>query len=119
MFKEIIKEDSKIIIIKDKEILVNIKVEIFHEEEAPDFDYGNEEENRVEMARFESGELLNIGILVHVYFAGMEGIDSLGQCFVTSKNLTKDIEDILAYYDMIENAINSLREQVTTLLEAF
>lgn len=117
MFKELFKEDSKVARVKGKEILVNIRIEIFNEEEAPDFDYGNEEENKAEMDRFESGELRNIGVIVHASYEGLSATDSLGQCFVSAKNFEEDITCIVEDHGMIDFAIDSLCEQLTRLVE--
>lgn len=91
---------------------LNYYISAYYEFDVPDFDCGSETENAQEMARFDSGELLNLFIEVKVFdkSGNIEGSDSLGQCFVTSADCLNDIQDIVKEYGMIENALNDLKE---------
>lgn len=101
-----------------KPIQVNIKFD--YEQDPPDFDYGTEHVNQKEMARFESGELLNLYVLVEVSIGHLVGHDSLGQVFVKASNLEQDVMDTVQAYDMVQNAIESLKidiERTKQLIE--
>lgn len=100
--KFIINNDSRFK--KQVEIIIKYDYEI----EPPDFDYGSFEDNQKEMSRFESGELLNIYVLVEAKIGHLSGSDSLGQVFVKASNLDQDIMETIESYDMIEHAINDL-----------
>lgn len=89
---------------------------------APDFDYGNELENRKEMKRFESGELSNLCIKVTASALGETGTDYLGQCFVTSAKAESELLAVAIEHDMKNNACLELKGnillQYKTLKEA-
>lgn len=105
-----------------KHIKANVEYSYCYEEEAPDFDYGNEEENKAEMRRFESGELLNLILSVEVSALGEEGRDVLGQVFVKSKTAEDDLIQTAIEHDMKNNAAKECIEAITakykTLQEA-
>lgn len=79
---------------------------------APDFDYGSDEENKKEMKRFESGELLNLSLKVTAKCLGEYGYEYLGQCFVSSNGAEKELLDIASQYDLKNNACNELKNNI-------
>tara|TARA_R100001086_G_scaffold248358_1_gene185102 strand:- start:3809 stop:4153 length:345 start_codon:yes stop_codon:yes gene_type:complete len=97
-----------------------VLIDAYYENEEPDFDYGDEEQNRAEMSRFESGELLNLNIVVTVYdLSGqVEGMDSLGQCFVNASDALNDIQQIVADYRMVEEAYSHLERRLAQIRAA-
>lgn len=78
----------------------------------PDFDYGNELENEREMKRFKSGELLNLCLKVTVTALGEYGVDSLGHCFVSSKDIKNQLLQIASEYDMKNVACIELKNNI-------
>lgn len=88
---------------------IEITISFDYDPESPDFDYGTEHVNQKEMSRFESGELLNLYIVVEAKIGHLAGHDSLGQVFVKASNLEQDVMDTVKAYDMIQNAIDDLK----------
>lgn len=83
-----------------------------YDDTSPDFDYGNEEENKKELARFESGELLNVFLKVTASCLGEIGTDTLGGCFVRAQHLEQDLIDVATAHDMKNNACIELKENI-------
>jgi hypothetical protein len=85
--------------------------------------YGSKEEYAKEIARFESGELLNLSLKVTVSALGETGTDYLGQCFVTARNVEIDVLNIAAEHDMKNQAaielVGNLKCQWETLKPIF
>lgn len=75
------------------------------------FDFGNDEENKAYLARFNSGELSNIIIFVKVYDNSFNvcGEDILGGCHIRN---TDDILATIKEYAMIDNAKLDLAKQL-------
>jgi hypothetical protein len=89
-----------------------LSIQYEHEQDKPDFDYGSKEENDKEMKRFKSGELLNLYIQVSIFGEELEGMDSLGQCFIRAKYFESDILETIKEYQMIENAKTELIQKI-------
>lgn len=124
---EVIKTEKTFLMIRNtkgklKHIEAHVTYSIEAEQDAPDFDYGNAEENARELARFKDGELLNVFLKVTVSALGETGVDTLGQVFVTARNLEADILNVAAEHDMKNNAarecINFIKYQYDTLKKA-
>jgi hypothetical protein len=97
---------------KLKHIETQITYSYSFEQEAPDFDYGSKEENEKEMARFNSGELSNVFLKVYASALGETGSDSLGQVFVVSNKMEKQLIETAVEHDMKNNACAELRENI-------
>lgn len=110
--KQIIKGLTQELNLNGKTHLVPVSIIAEPSDERPDFDYGNEEDNKREMDRFESGELVLVNILVKAKFTCEQGLDSLGQCFVRASHYEQDILETVKDYSMVENAMNDLKENV-------
>ena len=91
---------------------VEIVIKYDYETDTPDFDYGSFEDNQKEMSRFESGELLNLYVLVEAKIGHLSGSDSLGQVFVKASNFDQDIMETIESYNMVEHAINDLMTDI-------
>lgn len=105
--------------IKGKFEGLNYIVEAYPDDCSPDFDYGDAESNYKEMQRFESGELLNLTIIVRVYDQSghVSGDDLLGQCFVRSENLFDDIKEVMKDNGMLEQAKQDLDGILSQIIE--
>jgi hypothetical protein len=97
---------------KLQHIATHVTISYDHESEAPNFDYGDAVENAKELARFQSGELLNVFIKVTASALGENGYDYLGQCFIRSSHIDDDIANIVAEHDMKNQACLELKNNV-------
>lgn len=97
---------------KLKHIETDVTYSFELESEAPDFEYGSKEENDKEMARFDSGELLNVTLIVKASALGETGADYLGQCFVRAKHLEADLIQLTIEHDMKNNACIELHANI-------
>lgn len=102
------------LIINNIPVNVQIQIEVEPDFETPDFDYGSEQENKAEMRRFETGELLNTIIIVTASVYGVTGSDNLGQCFLRSSQFEKDAMSTIREYEMIDNALKDLKTNIET-----
>ena len=82
-----------------------------------DFDFGDEQANKEYLARFESGELVNIVVFVKVFFDNFEGTDCLGGCNVRDKYLLTDIEETVKEHGMQKNARDELKKNIESTLK--
>lgn len=99
----------------------NVKISWEYELDAPDFDYGNEEENQAEMERFDSGELVNAWISVKVYDStrNVVGVASLGQVFLTvDGTIDEQVCDIVNDEGLLEEAEDNLKEKIKEAISA-
>lgn len=80
------------------------------------FDYGDPEENAKELARFESGELQSLYLMVNVSACGVSVTESLGAVWVNTyaKESTDDqLMEIVKGDCMVEEALNQLVKVLT------
>src|SRR5688572_5594839 len=94
---------------------VNVEISIQVEEDnigpEGEFGFGSEEENKKYLERFHRNELFVGCIFVTASAFGLEGVDSMGDCHLSSNNMfnsepfESDVNNILSYYNMIENAV--------------
>jgi hypothetical protein len=95
-----------------KHIKTVVEYSYDYETDAPDFDWGNEIENRRERKRFELGELQNLILKVEAKALGESGVDYLGQVFVKAKTWEQDLIDTAIPHDMKNNACTELRDNI-------
>lgn len=114
MRRECIENEVRNVLINGQVAVVCIKTSIEPEFESVvgSYDFGDEVENAAYLARFESGELLNLIITVTAECCGVTGFDSLGGCHVTSAKLESDVKDLIKNYAMVETAIDSLKSNL-------
>lgn len=109
---ELLKSFTKPIQIGKVRETAKVSISFEYDGNAPDFDYGNSEENAKELARFESGELLNILIVVKAELDGEIGTDCLGQCFIEADNLKAGIEKTVKDHNMVDQALAELKVNI-------
>ncbi len=87
-----------------------VSITIQPEDHEVDIDFGSEIEQRKYIERFETGELVNVSILVQVehLHIRMDGFDSLGACHLRAKFLTEDVIQTVLDHSMVEQAIEYL-----------
>lgn len=119
MNTEIIHTEPRRVSWSGKSVDAELTIEISPELDRPDFDYGNNAENDAEMARFESGELLNLCVVVRVSALDESGMDSLGQCFVRSAHILADVLEIVNGNDMALIACEELIEVIQAKAQLF
>lgn len=113
------KESTIEMIILGKPIEVKVKYRYENDQNSPDFDYGSKEENAKEMARFDSGELLNLCLVVKVSAFGETATDYLGQCFVNAKTVESELLEIAQDHEMVGNACDDLNNFVVSKYSEF
>lgn len=97
---------------------VNVYVEEDFDSDPLDLDFESEIDKKEYGQRFERGELFNAGITVEATAYGETGIDSLWGNHMACNNMfnpepfENDLQSILKYHDMIENAIDNLKKQL-------
>lgn len=111
------KKYSQIVELNGKPLEVEIKI-VVEEDDYPikgSFDFGDEEENKKYLARFERGDLFNGLIIVKASALGVTEQDSLGGCHIRSNNMfnstpfENDVQSIVDDHGMVENAIDQLK----------
>jgi hypothetical protein len=108
----VFKTDIGQIEINGKRIMAHIHCAFEDDLDQPDFDYGNESENKAELARFESGELSNMLLKVTASALGETGTDVLGQVFVKTSQVESDLLSVANDHDMINNALIELKNNI-------
>lgn len=103
-----------------KRLACTVSISIEPENDSPegDFDFGNEAENAAYLARFKSGELQLVAITVTASFMGIEGVDHLGMCHVSSNTTDDDALAVVNDYGMIDNAIADLQRTLGSISSA-
>jgi hypothetical protein len=86
-----------------------------HPVSGEDFDFGDSQANDDYEARFFRGELSNVMVTVRVMAEGLEGLDHLGACHVTSRDFETDLMQLVNDHDMIGQASDELK---TNIIEA-
>lgn len=98
-----------------KDVVISIETE--HESDV-DLSYMDADEKAKTERRLERGQLDCVWVKVTARFSELshfEGVDSLGQVFVSSP---KDLEDTVSEYDMAQNAIDDLVAQTLQGVES-
>lgn len=110
---------NQVIKIKGHEVEVLIRVTVEEDETAPDFDFGDEEENKVYKNRFDKGDLFNGLIQVKASALGEHGYDCLGGVHLTKNNyfhaepFIAGVNETLKEHDMVQNALFDLVSTIT------
>lgn len=90
---------------------VTVRMEYDNDSPEGSFDYGDEEANAKELARFKSGELESFCLIVEVSAFGVTASDVLGGVWVDhtqKKNAETQLIEAAEYHDMTANALNDL-----------
>ena len=99
----------------------DVKVEVVskwdYDQDAPDFDYGNPEENEKEMQKFDDGVLINAVIIVRVSALGESSTSSLGGVFIRAKTANDDLNEASLIHQLKEEALLTWRAQVSEKYE--
>jgi hypothetical protein len=121
MYKELIETFEKKIKVNGKthDVTVSIYVAEDYESVEGDFDFDDPKENAAYLARFYSGELSSVGIVVEakVGFDAPKGEDSLWACHIRTGN-TKDALQIVKDHGMVKIAVDELKGSLETLSKA-
>jgi hypothetical protein len=85
-----------------------------YEMESPegDFDFGDEEENKAYLKKFETGELLNMFLYVEVWLDGFKGTNSLGHVHINSSKENEEMLEIIQGECMLNEAIEDAKDNL-------
>ena len=96
---------------------LNVLINAYYEMESieGDFDFGDESENADYLARFKSGELIAVCIVVSIFdkSGNLEGTDSLGMCHINSSDVLNEVQEIVKDNAMVETAFDDLKTVIS------
>ncbi len=108
---------NKTIEINGRKIPAIVNIEVFEDDLPIEVDFGNTDEEKKYLARFESGELFSACIKVTACALGQVDGDSLSACHLHSNNAFEskfddDLQGILEEHEMVENALENLKNTI-------
>lgn len=80
------------------------------------FDFGDDEQDRVYLERFRSGELINCTVRVTATYGDFQGTDYLGACHLRSAHAALDAINVATDHGMATVAITDLIAQMQSTL---
>jgi len=105
--------------VNDKTLTILIEIEV--EEELQEVNLIDHDlslkEKKDFLKRLDSGEVFSAFIVVRAKALEVEGNDSLGSCYIETKNFSHEIDTIVSDHSMIENAIEDLLKKMKRLTE--
>ena len=95
------------------ELVANIRIEYNYETEPPDIHFESKEEESDYLWKFQSGEYINIWLIVKASCLGEIGFNTLGQVHILANDVDDQIDQTIESHEMVKYALNSLEENIS------
>lgn len=84
----------------------------YEDQGTPDIDFDSEQDKKDFMNKLDKGELVCITVFIEAKFTCETGNDNLGFVIVRASHFEQDILETVKDYNMIDNAMNELKENI-------